>query len=85
MIHLECGGAEPMSRFACHGDMDGVNLTLPNAKAAPSDQYGPDVLCASWIPSVADAADDVRARPESVTGTADADAFLPRFYRAQQG
>lgn len=87
MIALECGGAEPINRFACHRDMDGVNSTLPKAKAALPDQYGPDVLCASWIPSVADAAEQVPARAESVTETAaaDAEAFLPRFYRAQQG
>ena len=67
--------------------MDGVNSTTPKAKAANPDQYGPDVLCASWIPTVADASDDIRARPESATesGAADAEAFLPRFYRAQQG
>ena len=67
--------------------MDGMNSTSPKAKAANMDQYGPDVLCASWIPSVADAADGVRVRRESATGTAaaDAEAFLPRFYRAQQG
>ncbi len=67
--------------------MDGINSTLPKAKAVLSDHYGPDVLCASWIPSIAEAAEDVRTRPESVTGTAAADAetFLPRFYRAQQG
>lgn len=76
-----------MSRLACHRDMDGVNLTLTKAKAANSDQYGPDVLCASWTPSVAVAAEQVPACPESVTETAaaDAEAFLPRFYRAQQG
>jgi hypothetical protein len=67
--------------------MDGINSTSPKAKAANSDQYGPDVLCASWIPSVAGAADEVRARPASASeaAAADPEAFLPRFYRAQQG
>lgn len=67
--------------------MDGMNATSPKAKAANADQYGPDVLCASWIPSVADAADEVRVRRESVIEAAagDAEGFLPRFYRAQQG
>ena len=87
MIDQECGDAEPINGFACHRDMDGMNSTLPKTKAANSDQYGPDVLCASWIPSVGDAADHVPERRESVTETAaaDAEAFLPRFYRAQQG
>jgi hypothetical protein len=67
--------------------MDGIHSTSTKAKAANSDQYGPDVLCASWIPSVADAAERDGARREFVTETAaaDAEAFLPRFYRAQQG
>ena len=87
MVDSECSDAEPINRFACHRDMDGVNSTLPKAKAANPEQYGPDVLCASWTPSVASATDHVPTHRESVTDTAvaDAEAFLPRFYRAQQG
>lgn len=82
-----CGRAEPTNGFACHRDMDGVNSTLPKAKAANAEQYGPDVLCASWTPSVAGATDHVSEHRESVndTAAAEAEAFLPRFYLAQQG
>jgi hypothetical protein len=67
--------------------MDGMDPTLHKPKAANSDQYGPEVLCASWNPAVGAFAGPVEVHPEFVTeaAAADAEAFLPRFYRAQQG
>lgn len=87
MINPECGAAEPFNGRACHADMDGVNSISPKLKGANTDQYGPEVLCASWIPTVAAVASPAEAHRESVSGPAadDAEAFLPRFYRAQQG
>lgn len=85
MINPECGAAEPLNRFACHADMDGVNSISPKLKGANADEYGPEVLCASWIPTVAPVASPIEPHREAVTGPADAEAFLRRFYRAQQG
>jgi len=87
MIHQKCGTAEPLSCFACHPNMDGVNSVLPKSKGANADQYGPEVLCANWIPTVEAVGGPIEAHRETSTGpaAADAEAFLSRFYRAQQG
>lgn len=66
--------------------MDGIDSTPHKVKAANSDPYGPEVLCASWNPVVAALAGPAEGRPTLLTeaAAADAETFLPRFYRAQQ-
>lgn len=67
--------------------MDCMDSTPHEPKAANSDQqYGPEVLCASWNPAVAAFTGPVKAHQEFMTKpvAADAEAFLSRFYRAQE-
>ena len=51
------------------------------------DEYGLEVLCASWNPLAAAIAQPVEACREFVAelATSDAESFLASFYRSQQG
>jgi hypothetical protein len=51
------------------------------------DEYGLEVLCASWNPLAATLAEPLEACREFVAdlATADAEGFLASFYRSQQG
>lgn len=65
--------------------MDSTNSILVEPKAANADQYGVEVLCASWAPAFSAVAGTIEApqAPATEHAVADADAFLPRFYRSQ--
>ncbi|MDP2240722.1 MAG: hypothetical protein Q8K18_11255 [Burkholderiales bacterium] len=58
----------------------------PNAPSQPED-YGMEVLCASWNPAATAVAETLgRAShqlPADLSGT-DVDAFLKQFYRCQK-
>ena len=58
-------------------------------KAAPGkpDEYGLEVLCASWNPLAATLAEPLEACRELVAelAAADVEGFLASFYRSQQG
>lgn len=51
----------------------------------PPEDYGVEVLCASWNPVVAAVAEPVRVCRELLAdlSAADGDAFLRQFYRCQ--
>ncbi|MFN7085264.1 MAG: hypothetical protein ACK4N4_01400 [Burkholderiales bacterium] len=53
----------------------------------PPEDYGVEVLCASWNPVVAAVAEPVVAHacrePLAAPAEVDADAFLEQFYRCQ--
>ena len=61
--------------------------TLDKPVQSQQDEYGLEVLCASWNPLAAAIAEPVVACREFVAelATADADSFLASFYRSQQG
>jgi len=52
----------------------------------PPEDYGPEVLCASWNPVVAAVAEPVRACRDLLAdlSAVDGDAFLRQFYRSQK-
>jgi len=64
-----------------------MDPTLEKPAHEPRDEYGLEVLCASWNPLVAALAEPVEACRELVAELAatDADSFLASFYRSQQG
>ena len=51
------------------------------------DEYGLEVLCASWNPLAVTLAEPLEACREFVAdlATTDAESFLASFYRSQQG
>ena len=65
--------------------MESTDSILIRPKAANAEQYGAEVLCASWAPTYSAVAGTIEAPQALATehAVADADAFLPRFYRSQ--
>lgn len=65
--------------------MDGTDSILVRRKTAYADHYSAEVLCASWAPPVSAVEGAIEVPQALMTEhpVADADAFLPRFYRAQ--
>ena len=61
--------------------------TIENPQPESGEQYGLEVLCASWNPLVATLAEPVEACRELVAelATVDVESFLASFYRSQQG
>jgi hypothetical protein len=55
-------------------------------QSPPPEEYGLEVLCASWNPVVAAVAEPVRVCRELLTelSASDGDAFLRQFYRCQK-
>ena len=74
-----------MTDFTCHRGMDSTDSILVGPKAANADQYSAEVLSASWAPAFSAVAGTIEAPQALATehAVADADAFLPRFYRSQ--
>jgi len=64
-----------------------MDPTLDKPAKSEQDEYGLEVLCASWNPLAAAIAEPVVACRELVAelATADAESFLVSFYRSQQG
>ena len=64
-----------------------MDPTLEKPAQSEQDEYGLEVLCASWNPLAATIAEPVAACRELVAelATADAESFLASFYRSQQG
>jgi hypothetical protein len=64
-----------------------MDPTLEKPARSEQDEYGLEVLCASWNPLAAAIAEPVEACRELVAevATADAESFLACFYRSQQG
>ena len=64
-----------------------MDPTLDKPAKSEQDEYGLEVLCASWNPLAAAIAEPVVACREFVAelATADAESFLVSFYRSQQG
>lgn len=64
-----------------------MDSTSDKPAQSRQDEYGLEVLCASWNPLAAAIAEPVAACRELVAelATADADSFLASFYRSQQG
>lgn len=69
--------------------VNSCNMTTDADKSgqARGDEYGPEVLCASWNPLAAALAEPMAACRELAAELAavDAEAFLASFYRSQQG
>ena len=61
--------------------------TLDKPAQGEQDEYGLEVLCASWNPLAATLAEPVEACRELVAELAavDVEGFLASFYRSQQG
>ena len=61
--------------------------TLDQPAQGEQDEYGLEVLCASWNPLAATLAEPVEACREFVAELAavDVEGFLASFYRSQQG
>ena len=64
-----------------------MDSTLEKPAPSEQDEYGLEVLCASWNPLAAAIAEPVQACRELVgeLAAADAETFLASFYRSQQG
>ena len=64
-----------------------MDPTLDKPAQSEQDEYGLEVLCASWNPLAAAIAEPVEACRELVSelAAADAESFLASFYRSQQG
>jgi hypothetical protein len=64
-----------------------MDPTLDKPAQSKQDEYGLEVLCASWNPLAAAIAEPVEVCRELVAelATADAESFLASFYRSQQG
>lgn len=64
-----------------------MDPTLEKPAQSEQDEYGLEVLCASWNPLAAAIAEPVEACREFVSelAAADAESFLASFYRSQQG
>ena len=64
-----------------------MDPTLDKPAQSEQDEYGLEVLCASWNPLAATIAEPAVACREFVAelATADAESFLASFYRSQQG
>jgi len=64
-----------------------MDSTPDKPAQSEQDEYGLEVLCASWNPRAAPIAEPVVACREFVAdlATADAESFLASFYRSQQG
>ena len=64
-----------------------MDSTLEKPAQDKQDEYGLEVLCASWNPLAAAIAEPVDACREFVAelGATDAESFLACFYRSQQG
>jgi hypothetical protein len=64
-----------------------MDPTLEKPARSEQDEYGLEVLCASWNPLAAAIAEPVEACRELVAevATSDAESFLACFYRSQQG
>lgn len=64
-----------------------MDPTLDKPAQSEQDEYGLEVLCASWNPLAAAIAEPAKACREFVAelATADAESFLASFYRSQQG
>lgn len=63
-----------------------MDTTKTVPASPPPEDYGAEVMCASWNP-VAAVVSESGARSPSGTGndaTVDADAFLTRYYHAQR-
>ena len=62
--------------------MDSANR---KPRPLPPEDYGQEVLCASWNPVVAAVAEPVRACRELLAdlSAVDGEAFLRQFYRCQ--
>lgn len=60
--------------------------TLEKPAQTEQEQYGLEVLCASWNPLAAAIAEPVAACRELVElAASDTETFLSSFYRSQQG
>jgi hypothetical protein len=64
-----------------------MDATLDKPAQSEQDEYGLEVLCASWNPLASALAEPVEACREFVVelATADVESFLASFYRSQQG
>jgi hypothetical protein len=63
-----------------------MDPTLEKPAQTEQEQYGLEVLCASWNPLAAAIAEPVAACRELVElAASDAESFLASFYRSQQG
>ena len=64
-----------------------MDPTLDKPAQSEQEEYGLEVLCASWNPLAAAIAEPVEACRELAAdlATADAESFLASFYRSQQG
>jgi hypothetical protein len=63
-----------------------MDPTLEKPASTEQEQYGLEVLCASWNPLATVIAEPVAACRELVeVAASDAEAFLASFYRSQQG
>lgn len=64
-----------------------MDPTLDKPAQSEQDEYGLEVLCASWNPLAAAIAEPAEACRKLVgeLATADAESFLASFYRSQQG
>ena len=64
-----------------------MDPTLDKPAQGEQDEYGLEVLCASWNPLAATLAEPAEACRELVAelATADVEGFLASFYRFQQG
>lgn len=63
-----------------------MDPTLEKPAPTEQEQYGLEVLCASWNPLATAIAEPVAACCELVeVAASDAESFLASFYRSQQG
>ena len=64
-----------------------MDSTLEKPAQSEQDEYGLEVLCASWNPLAAAIAEPVEAGRDFAAEltTSDAESFLASFYRSQQG
>jgi len=64
-----------------------MDSTLDKPAQGEQDEYGLEVLCASWNPLAAAVAGPVEAGREFAAEAAadDTESFLANFYRSQQG
>jgi hypothetical protein len=64
-----------------------METDLEKTAQGEPDEYGLEVLCASWNPLAAALAEPLEACRELVAdlAAADAEGFLASFYRSQQG